>query len=140
MTTYEDLQQANIHEIGRPECLSLLGLARVGRIVFCDDEGPLALPVNFRMHGERVLFRVPPGGSLARRLDGATVAFEVDRIDGFQQLGWSVLVRGEASFVDNEEDLPEQLSALPVPWARGFRPVYVQVRPTRITGRRLLDD
>ncbi|HJQ03836.1 MAG TPA: pyridoxamine 5'-phosphate oxidase family protein [Nocardioides sp.] len=140
MNTYEDLQQANLHEIGRSECLDLLATARIGRIVLSDDEGPLALPVTFRMDGERVLFRVAPGGSLAHRLPGATVAFEVDRIDDFQQLGWSVLVCGEASFVEDDRDLPDQLSMRPVPWARGFRPVHVQVRPTRITGRRLLDD
>lgn len=140
MSTYEDLQQANLEEIGRQECLSLLGLARVGRIVFSDDDGPIALPVSFRMHDDRVLFRVAPGGSLARRLEHATVAFEVDRIDDFHQLGWSVLIRGEASFVEDQDQLPAELSTLPVPWARGFRPVYVQVLPTRITGRRLVDD
>lgn len=138
MTTYEDLQQADIHEIPRPECLNLLGLSRVGRVAFNDDEGPLALPVNFRMDGDAVVFRVSPASSMCARLDGATVAFEVDRLDDFHQTGWSVVVRGTASYVDRD-DLPEHLSALPMPWVRGLRPVYVRITPTHISGRRLVD-
>jgi hypothetical protein len=73
------------------------------------------------------------------RLNDATVSFQVDRLDDFHQTGWSVLVRGTSSYVENE-DLPTMESTRPVPWARGFRPVYVQVSPTQISGRRLVDD
>lgn len=139
MDLYEDLQQANLHEIPRPECLELLGLARVGRIVYADDDGPVALPVNFRMDDGTVVFRVSPGSQMCRRLDGATVAFEVDRLDDFHQTGWSILVRGTSSYADGT-DFAEELSRRPVPWARGQRPVYVRVRPSQITGRRLVDD
>ncbi|KRC50305.1 MULTISPECIES: pyridoxamine 5'-phosphate oxidase family protein [unclassified Nocardioides] len=139
MDTYEDLQQADLHELARPECLRLLALARVGRIVYADDRGPVALPVNFRMDGSTVLFRVSPAGDLHRWLDGATVAFEVDRLDDFHQTGWSVLVRGTSAYVDSE-DLPSLRSERPLPWARGLRPVTVRVQPTQITGRRLVDD
>lgn len=136
---HEELQQATLHDIPRAECLQLLGLARVGRIVYDDPEGPVALPVNFRMDGDTVLFRVSPASEMCLRLNDATVSFQVDRLDDFHQTGWSVLVRGTSSYVENE-DLPAQTSTRPLPWARGFRPVYVRVRPTRISGRRLVDD
>jgi hypothetical protein len=139
MDAFEDLQQATLHDIPRPECLQLLGLARVGRIVYADDEGPVAVPVNFRMDGETVLFRVSPASEMCVRLNDATVSFQVDRLDDFHQTGWSVLVRGTSSYVENE-DLPALRSTLPLPWARGYRPVYVRIRPTQITGRRLVDD
>lgn len=139
MDAHEDLQQATLHDIPRPECLQLLGLARVGRIVYSDDQGPIALPVNFRMDGETVLFRVSPASEMCPRLDDATVSFQVDRLDDFHQTGWSVLVRGTSSYVESE-DLPVMRSVRPLPWARGFRPVYVRIRPTRISGRRLVDD
>lgn len=139
MDTYEDLQQATLHELPRPECLDLLGLSRVGRVVYADDHGPVALPVNFRMSRDRIIFRVSPGSDMCRRLEDADVAFEVDRIDDFHYTGWSVLVRGRSSYVD-PENLALARSEVPVPWARGHRPVYVQIEPTEITGRRLVDD
>lgn len=139
MTPFEDLQQANLHEIPRPECLQLLGLSRVGRIIYTDDTGPVALPVSFRMDGSSVLFRVSPASEMCPLLNEAQVSFQVDRLDDFHQTGWSVLVRGTSSYVE-ADDLPAQRSTLPVPWARGFRPIHVRIRPTRITGRRLVDD
>lgn len=138
MDAHEDLQQATLHDIPRSECLRLLGLARVGRIVYTDDRGPIALPVNFRMDGETVLFRVSPASEMCLRLNDADVSFQVDRLDDFHQTGWSVLVRGTSSYVETE-DLPVMRSTRPVPWAQGFRPVYVRVRPTQISGRRLVD-
>lgn len=139
MDAPENLEQATLHEIPRAECLNLLGLARVGRVVFMDDEGPLALPVNFRMDGETVLFRVSPSSDMCMRLNDANVSFQVDRLDDFHQTGWSVLVRGRSSYVESE-DLPKQQSTRPVPWAEGFRSTYVRIRPTQISGRRLTDD
>lgn len=139
MDPYEDLQQATLHDIPRSECLRLLGLARVGRIVYDDAQGPVALPVNFRMDHETVLFRVSPASTMCPLLNRATVSFQVDRLDDFHQTGWSVLVRGTSSYVESE-DLPTLPSTRPLPWARGFRPVYVRVRPTQISGRRLVDE
>lgn len=139
MDYYEDLQQATLHEIPRPECLALLGLARVGRIAYSDEEGPVTLPVNFRLDGSTIVFRVSPASEMCRWLENAKVSFEVDRLDDFHQTGWSVLVRGTSSYADRE-DLAEERSRLPLPWARGQRPVYVRVQPTQVTGRRLVDD
>jgi nitroimidazol reductase NimA-like FMN-containing flavoprotein (pyridoxamine 5'-phosphate oxidase superfamily) len=139
MGTFEDLQQATLVDLPRPECLRLLALARVGRIVYDDGDGPLAVPVNFRMDGEDVLFRVSPTSEMCLHLNNANVAFEVDRLDDFHQTGWSVLIRGLASYVESA-DLPPQRAQRPVPWARGLRPVHVRIRPRRITGRRLVDD
>jgi nitroimidazol reductase NimA-like FMN-containing flavoprotein (pyridoxamine 5'-phosphate oxidase superfamily) len=139
MDAFEDLQQATLVELDRAECLELLKLGRTGRIVYADADGPIAVPVNYRIDGVDVLFRVSPASKLGPAMDNATVAFEVDRLDDFHQTGWSVLVRGTSSYVE-PDDVPAHLSERPVPWARGFRPIYVRVRPSRITGRRLVDD
>ena len=46
--------------------------------------------------------------------------------------------------VNNEtgvvQDLAAERSGLPLPWARGTRPVYVRIQPWQMTGRRLVDD
>jgi nitroimidazol reductase NimA-like FMN-containing flavoprotein (pyridoxamine 5'-phosphate oxidase superfamily) len=138
MDIFEDLQQANLIEVPRAECLRLLELGRIGRIAYVDEEGPVALPVTYRMDGEDVLFRVSPASQMCLHLNNAQVSFEVDRLDDFHQTGWSVLVRGTSSYVESA-DLPHRAER-PVPWARGLRPVYVRIRATRITGRRLTDD
>lgn len=139
MDAFEDLQQATPVELPRPECFRLIRGERVGRVVFDDGGGPVALPVNFRMDGDDVLFRISPTSVMCPYLNNARVSFEVDRLDDFHQTGWSVLVRGESSYVE-PADLPAYHSDRPLPWARGVRPVYVRIRPSRITGRRLIDD
>lgn len=139
MDTYEELQQATLVDLARPECLRLLQVGRVGRVAFVDDHGPIAIPVNYRMDGEDVLFRVSPASTMCRHLHHANVSFEVDRLDDFHQTGWSVIVRGESSYVESDA-LPDHRAERPVPWARGLRPVYVRIRPGRVTGRRLVDE
>src|SRR5204863_76015 len=66
---------------------------------------------------------------------------EAETDDLFRRIGleWSVVVRGDSSYVESA-DLPEFRSDRPVPWARGLRPVHVRIRPSKITGRRLADD
>lgn len=139
MSTFEDLQQSSLTELTRQECLRHLRSTRVGRIVFVDQDGPAALPVNYRMDGETILFRVSPTSDLCLRLDRARVAFEVDRLDEFHLTGWSVLLRGTASYAE-ADDLPEHRADRPLPWARGPRHTYVRVTPDRITGRELIDE
>jgi hypothetical protein len=139
MDPFEELQQAALIDVPRDECLRLLDVGRVGRVVYTDEDGPLAVPVNYRMDGKDVLFRVSPTSQLCLHLNHAAVSFEVDRLDEFHQTGWSILVRGQASYVESE-NLPAFHSERPVPWAQGPRPVYVRIQPSRITGRRLVDE
>jgi nitroimidazol reductase NimA-like FMN-containing flavoprotein (pyridoxamine 5'-phosphate oxidase superfamily) len=114
-----------------------MGSTSVGRIALVDEDGPVVLPVNYVMDGETVLFRTSPANSIARHLDDARVAFEVDEFDDYTQSGWSVVVRGVASFVPADElDRDEQSG--PFPWADGVRTLVVRVTPLSITGRRLL--
>jgi hypothetical protein len=139
MDPFEELQQAALIDLPRDECLRLLDVGRVGRVVYTDDDGPLTVPVNYRMYCSDVLFRISPTSQMCLHLSKAAVSFEVDRLDDFHQTGWSILVRGQASYVESE-DLPIFHSERPVPWAQGPRPVYVRIRPSRITGRRLVDE
>ena len=124
-------------EMSAGECRQLMLGTSVGRVVFLDDVGPAALPVNFVLDGSAVLFRTSPHNSLARHLEGANVAFEVDDFDDYTQSGWSVLVRGVASYVPPGE-LPDDEEGQPYPWADGIRTLVVRITPDLVTGRRLL--
>ncbi len=94
MSATEHWFPGRLTEMSAGECRDLMGSTSVGRVGFVDEDGPVVLPVNYVLDGSTVLFRTSPHNSLARHLDSAVVAFEVDEFDDFTQSGWSVLVRG----------------------------------------------
>ena len=122
-------------ELTVQECLDLLAAGTVGRVVYCDDRGPLAVPVNYVVQDQTILFRTAHG-SLGEHLRESTVcAFEIDQIDGGLESGWSVLARGSAAVVRH----PSVVGHLrwPVPWVGGVRPLLIRITPTELTGRRI---
>jgi nitroimidazol reductase NimA-like FMN-containing flavoprotein (pyridoxamine 5'-phosphate oxidase superfamily) len=126
-----------IVELGADECWELLGGEPVGRVVYLDDHGPLAVPVNFAVEDGTLLFRTAPGSSLARHLrESPTCAFEVDRIDTHLRSGWSVLARGSAAFVRHPATGFD--AAVSAPWPEGTRHFLIRITPSELTGRRLL--
>lgn len=124
-------------EMTAAESYKLMGSTSVGRVAFVDEDGPIVLPVNYVLDGDTVLFRTSPANTLGRHLAFATVAFQVDEFDDYTQSGWSVLVRGIATYVPYEE-LARTDAPLPYPWADGSRPLVIRVTPRSVTGRRLL--
>lgn len=127
---------SHLSEIDRAECLELLAAHEVGRVAYCDDAGPVVLPVNYAWDADGVLIQVSPRSDLARHLRDAPAAFQLDDHDEFNQSGWSVLVRGRASYVE-PADLPTG-DAGPHAWAEGERTLHLRIVPREITGRRLL--
>ncbi len=129
-----------LRELAPAECLRLLAPGGVGRVAFATTAGPAALPVNFAMDMDMVVFRTGPGTLLAAHA-GDQVGFEADHLDEALAQGWSVLVHGRARRVDDPADLAYLQQNVPVsPWAGGARELYVRVTPERITGRRILAD
>jgi uncharacterized protein len=125
-----------LKELSEDECLELLASKQVGRLVYVDQDGPLAVPVNYVLDGGTVLFRTSPHTSLGRYARSGA-ALEVDEIDDYTQSGWSVLLRGPAEFVD-PDDLPASSERRPTPWPEGVRTLHLRIRPLSVTGRRLL--
>lgn len=125
---------AHFHEIPRAECLELLATHPVGRVAYCELNGPVVLPVNYVVDGEDIIFRTSPHSELARRIGKGPVAFEVDDFDAAERHGWSVLVHGDAEY----DDALEELEEAPEPWADGYRALVVRIRPRLITGRRIV--
>jgi transcriptional regulator with XRE-family HTH domain len=119
------------------ECEALVGSGGVGRVVFSEPRGPVALPVNFRMLGGDVVFRTAPLPALTSALGLGPVSFEVDHIDDALVEGWSVLLTGWGHEILDaaEQRLVETLGI--TPWAGGEREVYVRIVPSVVTGRRI---
>jgi nitroimidazol reductase NimA-like FMN-containing flavoprotein (pyridoxamine 5'-phosphate oxidase superfamily) len=126
-----------LEKLTRTECRNLLGRGGIGRIVFYDPRGPVALPVNYRMAGDDIVFRTAALSSLRGARYTERVSFEVDHIDDAMRQGWSVLVTGSAREVHDADELRE-LEGLGVePWAGEERPVYLRIEPKTVSGRRI---
>ena len=136
----ERMAPRELEDLSRDECFRLLATADVGRLVYQDELGPLAVPVNYAMHGHDIVFRVERGAKQTAARQQPMLAFEVDHVDEDRHSGWSVLVRGVADEV-KEERLPALLQTMeghvPLPWACGVRNVWLQLVPHTVTGRRL---
>lgn len=123
-------------DLSPDQCQALIAPGGVGRVLFVEEgRGPVAIPVNYRMDGNDVLFRTGGGAGIGDGMQQASVSFDVDRIDEALGEGWSVLLTGTASVVTDPAEL-ERAAALRVePWAGGDRPIYVRLRPRQVTGR-----
>lgn len=137
MNTDERWFQGHLREVDPEECWELLTSREVGRVAYTDAEGPMLVPLTYLVDDGTLLFRVAPYSELARHLPGARVAFEVDDVDYFTRSGWSVVLRGHVTPVD-DEDLPPLQGRL-TPWPEGQRSLYLRLTQNSVTGRRLLE-
>lgn len=134
--TADNWLKAQGHDLDAGQCRHLLMNHVVGRIVFDDDRGPNALPVNYVMDGDDVVFATSPYGEIARHATNHRVAFEVDELQPADQTGWSVVVRGVAEET-GYFDLPLEHVGQPYAWAAGSRHFLLRIRPLSVSGRRL---
>ncbi|WP_354637203.1 helix-turn-helix domain-containing protein [Kitasatospora camelliae] len=124
-----------VEELARWECWAKLSPGGVGRVALSTPDGPLALPVNYRVLDGTVLYRTTAESILAT-VAGSGVAFEVDQLDEAFSSGWSVLVTGTAEQVTDPEAVGWfEEHADPRPWAGGHRDTWMRIRPTAVTGR-----
>jgi nitroimidazol reductase NimA-like FMN-containing flavoprotein (pyridoxamine 5'-phosphate oxidase superfamily) len=128
---------AIVESVDTAECLTLIADGGIGRIVFRDDRGPVALPVNFRLLDGDVAILVERHSSLATGAVGNEVAFEVDRIDNALSEGWSVLMTGTYRVTTEPEAVEAARSGGLRPWAGGLHDALVTISARQITGRRI---
>jgi len=129
-----EVDRNGLEVLDRAECLRLLRTATLGRIGITTGALPTILPINFRVDGDRILFRTGVGTKLDAATRGAVVAFEADDIDPMYHSGWSVVVTGVARQVEGPDD--GAVYATPR-WAPGQDGHLVEVSIEEISGRRL---
>lgn len=123
--------------LSKKECEAHLAGGGVGRFVFLAEQGPVALPVNFRLVDGDVVFRTRAEGALAAAA-GTTVGFEADDIDDAMSEGWSVLITGRARLIDHPAELEKVIRfGDPEPWPGGHRKALVRIETATISGRRI---
>ncbi len=128
---------ARLIDLDTSESLNLLARGGVGRFVYLEPRGPVAVPVNFRMFEGDIVFRTAASTQLASRAAQQRVSFEVDHIDDALREGWSVLVSGRSRLVTDAEELGRLQGLELKPWAAGPRNSYIRITPEEITGRRI---
>ncbi|MGZ4640078.1 MAG: CBS domain-containing protein [Actinomycetes bacterium] len=124
--------------LGLEECLDRLRKARIGRLAFIRDGGPVVLPVNHGVDDVGVVFRTTWGSKLLMAEQQGPVAFEVDGVDEERETGWSVLVTGSASIVYETAEA-ERLDGLGVhSWAGVDEDaLWVRILAEDISGREI---
>jgi nitroimidazol reductase NimA-like FMN-containing flavoprotein (pyridoxamine 5'-phosphate oxidase superfamily) len=130
------------YDLSRDDCSRLLKAGVAGRVALGTPDGPHIIPVNYAIDSydgqESVLVRTTAYSLLGTYGRDAQVCFEVDQFDHEQKRGWSVVVRGRASFVQDHEELDRMArSWQPRPWAEGQRHLVVRIPWTEVTGRQL---
>jgi nitroimidazol reductase NimA-like FMN-containing flavoprotein (pyridoxamine 5'-phosphate oxidase superfamily) len=129
-----------IEPLDRGECMKLMEghPSCIGRVALADPR-PVIFPVNYAIDRDSVVFRTDTGAKFYAAVDEAYVAFEVDWVQPSWQIGWSVLVRGQAHVVTELAEI-ERLRSLPiVPWAGGQKETFVRIDATLVSGRRLVE-
>ena len=133
------MDHSGLGVLSHEECLRRIRSARVGRVAFVENGEPVILPVNHAVDGDAVVFRTAPGSKLVAAEDEVPVAFEVDAYDVDRWTGWSVVVRGVASVVDDAAEVARLATIGVTPWADLVeRTNWVRIRAYSLTGREVV--
>lgn len=137
MDPKSDVNVSGLEELTEDLCWSLLSRKHVGRLAVAIEGKPDIFPVNYQVDEETIVIKTAPGLKLAAAVLGEGVAFEVDALDEFHHAGWSVVVRGVATEIENLEELLEADRLIIEPWARGPKSRYLRILPEHVAGRRI---
>lgn len=91
-----DVVTASDPRLSRIQCLSLLGMASVGRVAFSHRAMPAIVPVTFVMVRDHLVVAADDRALLDYARDGAVVAFQADQDDQDAEAVWSVTCVGRA--------------------------------------------
>lgn len=133
-----DMANYGLAELSRSECIERLRHAALGRLGVTVDAVPTVLPVWITVIDDRVVFRTVPGTKLEAASTGAVVALEVDDFDAASREGWSVLVRGLATQVDDPAIVGQARATLIDTWIPDASAEhFVSITLDVVTGRRV---
>ena len=120
------------------ECERLLRSGVGGRIALSSPDGPHIVPVNYSVVDDAIIVRTSPYSALGTYGRDSMLAFEVDQFDHERQRGWSVVARGRGEVVTKPDELDHiRTTWEPRPWAAGARSLYLRLRWTELSGRRI---
>ena len=120
--------------IPEESCWGYLASQEVGRLGVSSHDGPEIFPINYYVDGESVIFRSAEGSKMDLLALNKNVVFEVD--GWTDEGGWSVMVKGIAERITDEDELARARKAPLLPWIPTVKTIFVRVTPTiGISGR-----
>lgn len=126
--------EAVVASLTTQECWEVLSRAGLGRLATAVRGDVDIYPLNFVVTDRAIMFRTAPGTKLWELSVNPRVAFEVDEYD--DEVAASVLVKGIAERVENQDEI-DAADALPlVPWIPTLKYRWVRIIPESVTGRR----
>lgn len=134
MSSTRRFDHVGLEILSDKECLRLMAMVPVGRLVFTQGGLPAVRLVNFLLDGNTVIFSTADGDKYRAAERGDVVAFEVDAIDQDRHSGWTVTAIGHLSTVteDEQADLPLR------PWAPSHTRHLIRLGIESLQGRRIL--
>lgn len=125
-------------ELTEGECWQLMGSVSLGRVVFTHRAMPAIRPVNHVIDEQKIIIRSHLGAAITSRADaGSVVCYEADELDPVRHTGWSVIVTGLATLVQ-EPDAIARFQRLLEPWVAGEMDHVISIEPRFVTGVRLV--
>jgi uncharacterized protein len=132
------MRAGKVERLTREQCVKHMERhpIQVGRVALAGPR-PVIFPVNYAIDGDSILFRTDAGTKFHAALQKEFAAFEVDWAEPTWQLGWSVVVRGQAYLVTERVEI-QRLQELPLwPWAEGDKSSFVRIPMELVSGRNL---
>jgi nitroimidazol reductase NimA-like FMN-containing flavoprotein (pyridoxamine 5'-phosphate oxidase superfamily) len=114
-----------------------LARCSVGRVGVLVDSAPEVYPVNHVVDEQTIVFRTNSGNKLRGIDRSPSVCYEVDALDLEDHTGWSVLVKGRATELVDEDEVAHAQQLPLAFWALGTKSHWVRIVPREITGRRI---
>jgi nitroimidazol reductase NimA-like FMN-containing flavoprotein (pyridoxamine 5'-phosphate oxidase superfamily) len=131
---------AETRELSAEDCRALLRSCVAGRVALSTPTGPHIVPVNYSVVDDAIIVRTTPYSLLGTYGRDTTFAFEIDGFDRVHERGWSVMARGRVEAVTERHELEHiREVAQPQPWASGGRSLFLRLRWTELSGRKLGD-
>ncbi len=125
-------------ELSQEQCWDLLRSNTTGRFGFVQQGRVVILPVNYLVDGQSIYFRTAEDGSIAEAVPSLESSFQIDDSRADRSEGWSVLVSGASSRVE-DQDLLTRLwgKVMAEPWAGGARNLFIRIQAHKVTGRHM---
>ena len=128
---------SSLQHLSQGECLRLMALVPVGRIIYTRQALPAVELVNFALDHGDIIIRTDRSGKLAAATAGAVVAFEADSLDPSSQAGWSVTVIGHSHEVTDADEISRLEQIGLSSWAPGEHEHFIRISPGILSGRQL---